>query len=227
VQSQRIDLNRTADLSKWLIPRKPVTPAPTGVDLLPYLRGDGRMYEVRHPSGATETFQTQADDGIFYQVKNSQWEEFRADGQWIMRGWDTSPGPAPDYAERPGHLRAYHQYEPGADFARWCPRFMSVGQTWKGSGHLVQFYYKSDCAPSAANSGNASNHMTFFARHAAKTWNGITVQDVIEIGSTGGERFWYARSYGLVAWSSAWGESAICEIHAGRPALVREALPCG
>jgi lysozyme len=223
VQSQRIDLNRTKNLSAYLIPRKP---APTGLDLLPYLRGDGRMYEVKHPSGATETFQTQADDGIFWQCKNRQWEQMKADAQWIMRGWDTSPGPAPDYAERPGHLRAYHQYETGADYARWCPRHMTVGQTWTGPGHLVQFVYKSDCAPSAANSGPATNKVTFAAKHTIKTWNGITVQDVVELKNNFGESFYYGLGHGLVAWKSAWGESAICEILTGRPPLQRENLPC-
>jgi hypothetical protein len=233
VQSSRIDLNHwngtAVSLAAYRIPRKAKAVA---VDLLPYLKGDGRMYEVLHPPRPdnprpTETLQTQVEDGIFYQVKNSQWEQLKADNQWIMRGWDTSPGPAPDYAERPGHLRIYHQYEPGADFARWCPRYMTVGQTWNGPGHLVQFYYKDHaCTPSAANSGNATNKMTFFARHASKTWNGITVNDVIEIGSPGGERFWFGKNFGLCAWQSSWGESAICEILTGRPSLVREVIPC-
>jgi hypothetical protein len=197
----------------------PPPPGPT-IDLLPYFRGDGRMYEVRHPSGATETFQTQGSE-VFYLVKNSQFEQFFVDGLHIWRGLDTSPGPAPDYAERPGELRFYRQFETGQNFARWIKRHMAVGEQYIGPGHNVQFYYKSDCAPSSANSGSSTNRPVLIARHASKTWNGITVQDVIEIGG-GSESFFFARGYGLVAWSSPWGESAISEIHSGRPDLQRE-----
>lgn len=196
---------------------RPLMTAGGSIDLLPYLRGDGRMYEVRHPNGATETFQTQADpDGRFWQVKNSQWEELYGDNTHIWRGVDTSPGEG----------RFYVQFEPGLKRARWMMRWMSVGQTWSGPGHKVQFYNKADCSPSAANSGNATNSITFVAHHTARMWNGITLNDVVELTS-GAETYYYAKGYGLVAWSSVWGgDAAICQILEGRPSLTRETLDC-
>ena len=210
---------------KWSVvrfidgPGAPVVPPPveSAIDLLPYLRGDGRIYEVRHPSGSTETFQTQTDGDTFYQVKNGQWEQLYADNDFIWRGADTSPGGG----------RFYVQYEPGMRRARWMPRRMRVGQSWVGPGHQVQFYDKATCAKSAANSGNATNRMTFVARHEARVWNGISVPDVVEL-TNGSERWFFGRGYGLVAWSSAWGQSAIVSEYAPgeRPALVREQINC-
>lgn len=204
-------------------PEPPPPPPVTRFDLLAYMRGDGRMYEVRHASGSTETFQTQVSDGTtWYQVKNSQYEALSADSEYIWRGIDTSPGTAPVNAERPGQPRYYRQWEIGQEMARWCKRYMAVGETWTGPGHLVQFYYKDNCAPSAMNSGNATNQVTLAAVHKTKTWNGITLSDVAELHTNTGEAMFFARGYGLVAWSSRWGTSAISEIHQGRPDLVRE-----
>lgn len=197
----------------------PVTAAPglDFVDLLPYLCGDGRMYEVRHSSGATETLQTQTEGLDWYQVKNSAWEQLYADESFIWRGLDTSPGGG----------RFYRQFENGMRGARWCPRHMTVGQSWSGPGHWVQFYNKDTCEPDAANSGAATNRMRLAARRAAMTWNGITVPDVVEM-TNGTETYFYAKGYGLVAWASAWGESAIAQVYAAgeRPPLVREKIRC-
>jgi hypothetical protein len=110
------------------------------LDLLPYFLGDGRVFEVRHPSGATETFQVQRQEPTFYLVKNSQWEQLAYDDYYIYRGLDTSPGSG----------RFYVQYDQGDDMARWCPRRMRPGETWTGAGHRVQFYDKTTGAPSAA-----------------------------------------------------------------------------
>lgn len=204
-------------------------PPANAIDLLPYLRGDGRMYEVRHHTGpnagAQETFQTQyGDDNVFFQVKNHQWEEFAFDDQYIYRGRDTSPGPAPDYAERPGALRWYRQWEEGKSFARWCKRHMRIGETFTGPGHQVQFYYKSDCSPSAANSGPSTNIVTLVARHDRIVWNGREYRDVIELKTNTGESMYFPRNYGLGGWSASWGGSAISEEHApgSRQPLNRE-----
>jgi hypothetical protein len=201
----------------------PPPPPGTAVDLLPYLRGDGRLYEVRHPLGDQERFQTQVDGTIFWLVKNGQYETFASVDGFIWRGIDTSPGPAPTYAERPGELRYYRQFEPGQSYARWCKRSMVPGETYTGPVHQVQYHYKSDCSLSSANSGTAVNRVTFVRLHASRTWNGITVQDVAEL-TNDTETFYFARGLGLVAWVSPWGESAISELHApgARPDNVRE-----
>jgi len=201
---------------------KHTDPPGTSIDLLPYIKGSGQMYEVQHASGPTETFQSQSSGLMFYQVKNSQYEELYESGDFIWRGLDTSPGGAPNEAERPGEPRYYRQFEEGKQMARWCPRFMKVGQSWIApSPHTVQFYYKSDCAPSSANSGQATNQITLVAWHETKTWNGITVSDVIELRSPF-ETYFYAKGWGLVAWGMGTKQSAISEVLSGRPPLVRE-----
>lgn len=205
-------------------------PAPVGCpspeyDLANYVIGasDGRAIEVRHPGGSTETFQYQQANGWAYLVKNSQWEQLRIDPEFIWRGKDTSPGPAPQNAERPGAARWYWQQEPGQNAARWCRRFMRVGETWAGPGHYVQFYYKSDCANSAINSGNATNAATLVAHHDQLTWNGITLADVLEFRGAGQEIFFFARDWGMVAWVAPWGQSAVSELfQPGQRNLTRE-----
>lgn len=198
-------------------------PPPPGqtYDMANYIVGkrDGRA--TQFSSG--ETMQYQEAGGFVYLVKNQQWEQFRIDASFIWRGKDTSPGPAPANAERPGQARWYTQYEAGQTTARWCARSMSVGQTWTGTGHTVQFYYKSDCQPSAINSGSATNKLTLFAHHASKTWGSITLPDVIECKNSTGETFWFAKDWGMVAWGSAWGNSNVTELfQPGQRTLVRE-----
>ncbi|MCA9994635.1 MAG: hypothetical protein KDE56_02735 [Anaerolineales bacterium] len=194
------------------------------IDLLEYMRGDGRIYEVQHPDGRTETFQTQTDGQKFFFVKNQQWEELWADDQYIWRGKDTSPGPAPDYAERPGKLRYYHQFEPGKEGARWAKRYMAVGETFTGSGHRVQFYYKDNGAKSAANSGNPTNKVTLVAFHESKTWGNNTIRGVIELKTSTGETMFFGKGWGLVAWGSDWGQSAVLEQLHGRTPNKREII---
>jgi hypothetical protein len=172
-----------------------------GVGLLDYLRGDGRAYMVRHPDGNNEKFRTVHDGARFLLLKNSQWEELWADDQFIWRGVDTSPGDG----------QYYRQFEDGQRGARWCPRRMTVGQAWASPAeHTVQTYWKGDCQPADHHrNGRTRNRLTLVARHAAMTWNGVTVRDVIEVVSGTGETGFWARGYGLVAWSSPWGSSAI------------------
>ena len=176
-------------------------PAPAGIDLLDYLRGDGRAYMVQHPGGASEKFRTVRDGARWLQLKNAQWEEFWYDDGFIWRGVDTSPGDG----------QYYRQYEDGQEGARWCPRRMTVGQRWESPAeHTVQTYWKADCrAVDHVRNGRTRNRLTLVARHAALTWNGVTVEDVVEVVSSTGETMFFGRGYGLVAWASMWGSSAI------------------
>ena len=182
------------------------SPAPVsaGIDLLDYLRGDGRAYMVQHPGGASEKFRTARDGRRFLQVKNSQWEEFWYDDAFIWRGVDTSPGDG----------QYYRQFEDGQEGARWCPRFMTVGQQWQAPAeHTVQTYWKSDCRMvDHPRNGRTRNRLTLVARHAALAWNGVTVEDVVEVVSSTGETMFFGRGFGLVAWASMWGSSAIAQL---------------
>lgn len=195
-----------------------------GIDLLDYIRGDGRIYEVRHHDGSTETFQTQRDGNDFWQVKNHQWEHLRVDGGYIWRGVDTSPGPLH------GRNRAYIQWESGYRMARWGPQFMTVGQTWTGGGHHVEFRFKDDCSVSLDNSGGATNKCTLVRRIEYIEFGDMRIEDVIELHThTTGETMFYARGYGLVAWRNAAGQSSeIVAVYGKneRADLVREKVNC-
>lgn len=194
--------------------------------MLPYLRGDGRLYEVRNAQGSQERFQTQvASDKIFYQTKNTQWEMMRFDDGHIYRDVDTSPGDG----------RYYRLLENGQPGSRWIPRFWRPGETYTRA-RRVQFYRKSDCQPLEANSGDVVDTMRFAAHYASYTFRtGITLQDVIKLEwVNGGELYYYAREYGLCAWERLHQDpatpqwSAISEIHApgSRPDNVREGIGC-
>ena len=195
-------------------PTEPDPPIGGKIDLLPYFVPTaqfGPLYEVQdRPSGAQRRIQTQTHDGRFFIVKGTgglngkaEWEELKADANYIWRGLDTSPG----------LNRFYIQYENGMAMARWARRFMAVGETYYGPGHWVQFYDKTTCNPSTANSGNAQNETTLFKIHNQITFNGIVLNDVAELGKGSGERFWFARGIGMVGWKSGWNESYISELH--------------
>ena len=41
--------------------------------------------------------------------------------------------------------------------------------------------------------------MTFVAQHTGKTWNGITIADVVELRTHTGETMYFGKGFGLVA----------------------------
>lgn len=176
-----------------------------GIDLLPYLRGDGRAYMVLHPGGASEKFRTVTLPQSHWKLlKNSAWEEFWFTPDYIWRGVDTSPGGG----------RYYRQFEDNAEGARWCPRVMRVGQRWASpAAHNVQFYDKGSCAPvDVPWNGRAVNGLKLVARHGSRAWNGVTVEDVVELLTHTGETMFFGRGWGLVAWSAGWGSSAVAHV---------------
>lgn len=203
----------------------PAVPAQPAIDLLPYICGDGRLYEVRNAQGGQERFQSQAIGNIFYQTKNSQWEMLGFDEDHIYRYIDTSPGGG----------RFYELSENGQPGSHWIPRFWRPGESYTRS-RRVQFYRKNDCAPLPENSGNVTDTMRFVKRFASYTFRtGIVLQDVIKLEwVNGGELYYYARGYGLCAWERLHQDpntpqwSAISEIHApgARPSNEREKIDC-
>jgi hypothetical protein len=209
----------------------PPPPPRKELDLTQYIRGDGRMYVVRHEHGPQENFQTQWEGPQdFYQVKNSQWEQMYIEDGYIWRSVDTSPGPAPDYAENPGEPRFYVQYEEGKSRAKWCPIYMEPGEFWESPNkHSVQFMYKEDCTSSAANSGSGLRNKVELVAHydTFTTDQGGTVNDVVKL-KAGGEFMYYAKNWGLIAWKHADSESGskgsgfTGEILTNRPDLTRE-----
>ena len=197
------------------------------VDLLSYLRGDGRAYRVGNSRGSFEVFQTQTEGDRFYQIKAwddlsvVNWEGFSVDDSYIRRDVDTSPGDG----------RFYRQFD-----APWVARRMSVGQSFTQSKR-VQFYRLADCAPLGDYSGGVTDTIQLVAVHArftfpARDWPPVTLEDVVQLRWTAGEDYWYARGYGLVAWgrthqdanSPAW--SAISEMRPNVGRLPRLRIGC-
>jgi hypothetical protein len=192
-------------------------PEPDAIDVLEYIKGDGRQYEVRNASGGQERFHIREDGLTFYLVKNHHWEQFFYDNDFIYRDIDTSPGGG----------RYYRLTDPDRDRgSRWLRRKMSPGQTYT-QHRRVQFYNAADGSTSAANSGNVTDTIKFVARHARlKLRTGMEIDDVLEFHWVNNEsdhapreKYFYARGLGMVGWerghqdphSPAW--SAVGEIH--------------
>ena len=216
-----------------LKPSQPLEPPTAAIDLLPYLMGDGRLYEVKVvlPDGVhSQQVQTQrVGDGRFYHVKNRQWEELWADGQFIYRGTDTSYSEDTYYTLRD---------EPGGYGSRWCPRAMKVGDVYERNP-IVTFYYKRGCVkrtgPGYAE-GRQRTWLQLVKRHASYLAGGVLLNDVVELrwldkpmGGTARETYFYARGYGLVAWSAAPNlySHIVGEFEPGeREPMGREVIPC-
>ena len=196
-------------------PPEPPPPQSGDFDLLQYMvpgPGNGPIFEIKRADGSQERVQIQVSQTSkeFYVTKGtggkngkSEFEVLSWDNKFIHRGLDTSPGGD----------RFYHQYEEGKYFAKWCPRFMSVGQQWVGGGHKVQFFNKGDCSLSSPNSGPAVNVTKFFEHYDTVYFNGLAIDDVVKIGREDGEKFWFAKGMGMIGWESAWNSGFVSEIH--------------
>ena len=188
------------------------------IDLLAFVKGDGRQYEVRNSFGGQERFQSQTEGLTFYQVKNSQWEQFFYNNDFIYRDIDTSPG----------NGRYYRLTDPDSQKgSRWLRRNMAIGDTYT-QRRKVQFYKKSDGSLSSDNSGEVTDNIKLVAYHPTyKFQTGLEIADVVELhwienaqDHTPKEKYFYAKGFGMVGWarghedpnSPAW--SAVSEIHA-------------
>ena len=180
-------------------PKPPVIIKPAQrINLLPYWRGrPGLAHNLRSFVGThenNETVQTiMLPDGGWAIVKNQAMQRYflrEHEGRmFIWQGPDTSPGNGRFYA-------TFFNLALGAPV---CPVEMAVGEEWRNSRpHYVQFYNMGDGQPSQANSGVATNWIKLHAHHPSRTFNGIVVNDVIEIGNN--EVHLLARDRTLVGW---------------------------
>ena len=199
-------------------------PAPVGLDLLDYLRGDGRAYRVGNGWGSFEVFQTQTEGDTFYQVKAwddlsvVNWEQFVVTPEHIGRDVDTSPGGG----------RFYRQFA-----APWVKRRMRVGESFSAEKR-IQFYKIADCSQISDFSGTVTDTITLLEH--LDEWRspfGVAVPDVVVLRwEQGGEVYRFGRGYGLVAWRRAHDDqnspvwSAISEMRPDVGRLNRLRIPC-
>lgn len=219
-------------------PEPTPVPVPSGtIDLLPYMKGDGRIYDMQYTwsGGGVQRIQTQTEGVKFFQVKGHprtlefEWEELWHDGVYIYRGTDVSPSPEELYQVKRAD---------GAYGERWMHRFAKVGDTLR-SVPTITFRYKRD---GSAVPGKAPypfpHHIKLTAVYDKKVFkSGISLNDVIQLtgyldanGQPGQafEVYYYAKNYGLVAWQNPLGanmESYIAVDNVTSPALTRLRLP--
>lgn len=198
-------------------------------DMLRYLRGDGRVYDLHFDwhGGGSQRVQTQVEGDRFYHVKWQEWEEFWADDRFIYRGTDTSPG----------SNEVYTLYENGQYGSPWIARHMQIGVPFRRQP-LVIFRSKSNGAEIPGRKGIHVTWITLEAVHSKFLfWNGFELENVAVLAwmpDTGGqpasqvlERYYYAEKYGLVAWEGELGKSVITNafMPGGIGDLQREVLP--
>lgn len=185
----------------------------TMIDLLAYLRGDGRVYELVYSfpgmGSGRQHVQTERTDGRrFFHVKGhrvqpdqAQWEELWFDDRYIYRGTDTSPS----------QHELYQVTENGVYGQRWVPRRVRVGDQHRANP-LVMFRYKADGRQVPEKAVYAFPHW-IEVKHIYDRYtfpDGFVLDDVVELwgyldtnGQPGDnfERYYYAKHYGLVAWT--------------------------
>lgn len=211
----------------WLMSHRSLA----GLDLLPYIRGDGTIYQMKviwQGEEHSQQMQTQTSYGsAFYLVKNNEWEEFYFDSEYIYRGIDTSPGNGMYYWQRQNSLEMK---------ARWCLRIMAAGQTYERNP-LVTFYDKSTGAKLENPASGYRRSWLRLAKHHA-SWRhpqgAMPFADVVELhwllkpdAITPAETYFYAKNYGLVGWSSSNGDySFVVEVFrpGERSPMVRESI---
>lgn len=196
-------------------------------DMVNFMVGNGRLYEVRHNSGSQARHQTQIGSGHFYHTKGNEikaeWEELWVKGNNIFRGTDTSPG----------NNQYYTLYEQGSAGSAWSPRYWRVGDLYERNPYVI-FFRKDNCQIVA--SGFQRSWLRFEGYYPTYTFeSGLKLNNVVELTwllAPNGqpiESYFYAASYGLVGWgSSDRGYSYINEIHAPgqRPDNTREKINC-
>lgn len=201
------------------------------IDLLDYLRGDGRLYELVNNLGSNEITQTQVEpNNVFYTVKNSQWEELWADDVFIYRGTDTSPGGVDIYL-----LSENNHYG-----SAWVPRWFEIGQLFKRTAVVMWRKKSTGAAVPSKPTGTAVTYLRLERIYSQLSFqSGIQLQDVAELHAyldDGGrpaaspwEKYYYARGFGLVGFEDMLGgfKSWITQKFTSTtmPQRVREVIP--
>ena len=198
-------------------------------DMLDFMRGDGRLYDLEFnwAGGGRQRVQTQVEGDRFYHVKHTEWEEMWADDHFVLRGTDTSPGGG----------EVYTLFENGQYGSPWVPRKMTVGVLFRRTP-LVLFRRKNDGSEIA---NKKFVHTTWIQLEAVHRHfempNGFELDDVAVLAAYEDqngepkekpfEHYYYARNYGLVGWEGSLGRSSIAvEFASGsQPNNQREPLP--
>lgn len=213
-------------------------------DLLPYLSGDGRIYEVRLIDAEGKEHQARhqvqwSQEGPWwwqwYQTKgnehSAEYEWLGADLEYIYRGIDTSPGEGRYYVLVDDAWR-------GSRISQWCPRFMQIGDIYERNP-FVSVHNKADCKLQPNLSGyhrtwlRLSDHIDRWHTPAGPLDDVIVLQWITQMGEFDvpelvEETYRYARDYGLVGWGGNGRSAVIVEQHepGARPDNKRERIAC-
>ena len=201
-------------------------------DMLPYLQGDGRLYEMRYTwdGGGVQRVQTQQEsDGgheRFYHVRDSQWEEFWFDQEYIYRGASTTAS---------SQTFSSHSQN-GQNGSSWIPRHMAL-HTFFRRCPILSVSRKDNCQ--LVNRFSCISWIRLETLHEAlRLPGGPVLQGVAELAAFDDvhgqpadspyERYLFAESYGLVAWQGKRGHLVMTrELASGSvPDNRRERIRC-
>lgn len=233
IKSDVVDPETYVDIS--FVATLPPRTLPTMYDALAYMGGGvsaempfGRIFEVRSPSGAQQTHQTQYDVATrrTYQVKGAvgqpcEWEEFWADQVNVYRFRDCSAGGG----------KMYQLTQGGTEGSAWIPRMVSVGQVFRRIPDITWFNL-SDCTQTEVTRAAESWIKVVAHYDEWVTPYGIKIADVLEFqwlslpeSTSPIETYFYSKDgWGLSGWgNSNKGIAGVCEVHqpGARPNLER------
>ena len=143
------------------------------IDLIEYLRGDGRLYEVtgNWPGSTRTNAQTQITETRFYHTRGEEWTEFWVDDHFIFVGTDTTP--------LTGGTDVITYSENGAYGSAWLPREMTIGVPFRRSPLVMQ---RQRADGSSTHSAAQVTWAKLEQRHDSLTLpSGITLDDVVEL----------------------------------------------
>ncbi len=178
-------------------------------DMLTYIRGDGRLYDVRYTwaGGGTGRMQTQQggeSDRQFYNVSAAgEWDAFYSDDEFVYLSArsSTTRGTYSTYSEA------------SREGSAWVPRHMAL-HTFFSRNPIITAMRIGSCA--VINRYVQRSWIRLEAVHQTlKLPGGITLDDVAELAvfadaggrpaATPHERYLFARGYGQVAWQGKIG----------------------